>query len=91
MSRMYLYVTGLVCNFYQLYLNIDSASNPEFVYRRIAKISRSYSKMSMLMIRVVFETLLNSIVCFLQFLVGLYSKQAYTKGRLIVGIIRYIR
>ena len=47
-------------------------------YRRIAKTSRPYIKMSMLMIRVVFETLLNSIVCFQPF------QQCYTQVRVVI-------
>jgi hypothetical protein len=41
--------------------------------RRIAKTSRTYIKMSSFRIRVIFEIVLNSIVCFLQFFLGLYS------------------
>ena len=47
----------------------------------IAKTRRSCTKMSTLMIRLILETLLNSIVCFLQFW------QAYTQGRLIQKVV----
>ena len=38
-----------------------------FIYRRIAKTTRRCIKMSSILIRVIFEILLNIIVCFLHF------------------------
>ena len=59
-------------------------------YRIIAKTSRAYTKMSTLMIRLIIETLLNSINMFFAILVGSYTRQACAKGRLIVKIIWYV-
>ena len=51
-----------------------------FIYRKIAKTSRTYIKMSTFQIRVIFEILLNSIVCFLQFSSG------YIRVRVIIKV-----
>ena len=55
------------------------------MYRRIAKTSRTYIKMSTFQIRVIFEILLNSIVCFLQFSSGYIQISVIIKVDLFSG------
>ena len=54
-------------------------------YRKIAKTSRTYIKMSTFQIRVIFEILLNSIVCFLQFSSGYIQVSVIIKVDLFSG------
>ena len=54
-------------------------------YRKIAKTSRTYIKLSMFKIRVIFEILLNSIVCFLQFSSGHVRVRVIIKVDLFSG------
>ena len=57
-----------------------SKNNYVHIYRKIAKTSRTYIKMSLIKIRVIFEILLNSIVCFLQF------SSSYIQIRVIIKV-----
>ena len=59
--------------------------NQLHTYRKIAKTSRTYIEMSSFKIRVIFEILLNSIVCFLQFSSG------YIRVRLIIKVDLFSR